>query len=83
MQSSGFDGIVLTDLETGVRDFHDRLRRLMPVMALPEPPPPDELKACNATIKPLHTTCNAGRDYGATGTTHDALGRTVIVTLAG
>jgi len=50
MQSSGFDGIILTDLETGVRDYHDRLRRLMPVMTLPEPPPSGELKARNEAM---------------------------------
>src|SRR3546814_5831012 len=31
-KSSGFDGILLSDLEYGVRSFHDRLRELLPVM---------------------------------------------------
>jgi hypothetical protein len=31
-KSSGFEGIMLSDLEYGVRKFHDRLRELMPVM---------------------------------------------------
>ena len=31
-KSSGYDGIILSDLEYGVRKFHDRLRELMPVM---------------------------------------------------
>ena len=31
-KSSGFDGIMLSDLEYGVRSFHDRLRDLLPVM---------------------------------------------------
>ena len=49
MQSSGFSGMILSDLEAGVRDYHDLLRRIMPVTALErrararagEPPEPD------------------------------------------
>ncbi len=32
MKSSGYDGILLSDLEYGVRSFHDALRGLLPVM---------------------------------------------------
>ena len=32
MQSSGFSGMILSDLEAGVRDYHDMLRRTMPVI---------------------------------------------------
>lgn len=38
MQSSGFDGIVLSDLEYGVRSHHDQLRALIPAMTLDEEP---------------------------------------------
>ena len=39
MRSSAFDGFILSDLESGVRDYHDRLREALPVLSLPEPPP--------------------------------------------
>jgi len=32
-KSSGYQGIILSDLEYGVRSFHDRLRELLPVMS--------------------------------------------------
>ena len=32
-KSSGYQGIMLSDLEYGVRSFHDRLRELLPVMS--------------------------------------------------
>jgi phenylpropionate dioxygenase-like ring-hydroxylating dioxygenase large terminal subunit len=38
MTSSGFKGFILSDLEAGVRDHHDMLRRLIPVMGLAEEP---------------------------------------------
>jgi phenylpropionate dioxygenase-like ring-hydroxylating dioxygenase large terminal subunit len=36
--SSGFDGIILSDLEYGVRSYHDELRRHFPVLEEQEPP---------------------------------------------
>lgn len=30
--SSGFDGVILSDLESGVRSYHDELRRLFSVL---------------------------------------------------
>ena len=39
MRSSAFDGFILSDLESGVGDYHDRLREALPVLNLPEPPP--------------------------------------------
>ena len=39
MRSSAFDDLILSDLEGGVRDYHDRLREALPVLNLPEPPP--------------------------------------------
>jgi len=38
MQSSGYDDVILSDLEYGVRSHHDRLRDLIPVMTLDEEP---------------------------------------------
>lgn len=38
MQSSGFDGMILSDLEHGVRNYHDTLRSIIPVMKLDEEP---------------------------------------------
>ena len=35
--SSGYDGIILSDLEYGVRTYHDALRRHFPVLDEPEP----------------------------------------------
>ncbi len=39
MRSSAFEGFLLSDLEYGVRAYHDRLRRLMPVLSLESAPP--------------------------------------------
>lgn len=37
--SSGYDGVYLSDLENGVRSYHDELRRHFPVLDDPEPAP--------------------------------------------
>jgi len=37
--SSGFDGVILSDLEYGVRTYHDHLRKLFPILDGPEPAP--------------------------------------------
>jgi len=39
MRSSAYDDFILSDLENGVRAYHDRLREVMPVMNLTEAPP--------------------------------------------
>jgi phenylpropionate dioxygenase-like ring-hydroxylating dioxygenase large terminal subunit len=49
-QSSGFDGVILSDLEYGVRSHHDHLRRLMPVLDLDRPPAPGGLASANARL---------------------------------
>lgn len=36
--SSGYDGVILSDLEYGVKTYHDILRRHFPVLAEDEPP---------------------------------------------
>jgi phenylpropionate dioxygenase-like ring-hydroxylating dioxygenase large terminal subunit len=38
MRSSGFKGVILSDLESGVRQYHDALRRTIPAMAKDQPP---------------------------------------------
>ncbi|MGE0211946.1 MAG: aromatic ring-hydroxylating dioxygenase subunit alpha [Parvibaculaceae bacterium] len=50
MQSSGFAGYILSDLEVGVRDYHDNLRRMMPVMALEEEPRTGRVVEINTSL---------------------------------
>ncbi len=50
MRSSAFEGFHLSDLEWGVRRHHDALRRLIPVMRLPEAPPEGEIAGRNAEL---------------------------------
>ena len=47
MKSSAFEGFHLSDLEYGLRRHHDGLRGVIPVMALPEPPPDADLARLN------------------------------------
>lgn len=47
MLSSAFEGFHLSDLEWGLRNHHDQLRRLMPVMRLPQAPPEERIVALN------------------------------------
>jgi carnitine monooxygenase subunit len=49
-KSSGYDGIMLSDLEYGVRSFHDRLRALLPVMAQTSEPKPGSLAQINRDL---------------------------------
>jgi carnitine monooxygenase subunit len=51
MKSSAFEGFHLSDLERGVRAHHDRLREIIPIMTLDQPPPDAELTAINARLK--------------------------------
>jgi phenylpropionate dioxygenase-like ring-hydroxylating dioxygenase large terminal subunit len=48
--SSGYDGVILSDLEYGVRSYHDHLRRLLPVMTLPTPPATGTLAQVNREL---------------------------------
>jgi phenylpropionate dioxygenase-like ring-hydroxylating dioxygenase large terminal subunit len=57
-ESSGYDGIILSDLEYGVKSFHDQLRRLMPVLGEKTMPAPGTLAAVNAEL-----TTNKGLKY--------------------
>jgi phenylpropionate dioxygenase-like ring-hydroxylating dioxygenase large terminal subunit len=46
-KSSGFEGIMLSDLEYGVRSFHDHLRELIPVIGRREEPAAGSLGKIN------------------------------------
>jgi len=48
--SSGYDGIILSDLEYGVKSHHDQLRGLMPVLNEETAPEPGTLAAVNAKM---------------------------------
>jgi carnitine monooxygenase subunit len=50
MQSSGFSGTILSDLEAGVRDYHDELRRRIPVLNLEEEPTAGTLAGLNGSL---------------------------------
>jgi len=50
MQSSGFNGTILSDLEAGVRDYHDELRRRIPVLNLEEEPAAGALTEINNSL---------------------------------
>ena len=50
MQSSGFAGMILSDLEAGVRSYHDQLRRLIPVMSLEEEPAAGRLAEIDSSL---------------------------------
>jgi phenylpropionate dioxygenase-like ring-hydroxylating dioxygenase large terminal subunit len=50
MRSSAFDDFVLSDLESGVRAYHDRLREVLPVLNLTEAPPEGTLAQRNQEL---------------------------------
>ena len=47
MRSSAFDGVLLSDFELGVASFQNRLREILPVVALPQAPEAGSLAALN------------------------------------
>ncbi len=49
-QSSGYEGIILSDLEYGVRSHHDHLREILPVMTLEREPAAGTLAERNASM---------------------------------
>ena len=51
VHSSGYDGVILSDLEYGVRSYHDHLRRLMPVLDLDQAPAPGTLVERNRALR--------------------------------
>jgi len=50
MQSSGFSGMILSDLEAGVRAYHDQLRRLIPVVNLEDEPALGSVAQINGSL---------------------------------
>jgi hypothetical protein len=50
MRSSAFEGFILSDLESGVRAYHDRLREVLPILNLPQAPPPGTLAERNREL---------------------------------
>ncbi|MFO1090245.1 MAG: aromatic ring-hydroxylating dioxygenase subunit alpha [Hyphomicrobiales bacterium] len=51
MQSSSFPGFILSDLESGVRDYHDQLRRVLPVCGLEDEPAAGQMENLNASMR--------------------------------
>ena len=49
-KSSAYDGVILSDLEYGVKTYHDHLRQLLPVMEQPVPPKPGQMVHVNDTL---------------------------------
>ena len=49
-KSSGFDGILLSDLEYGVRSFHDHLRQVLPIMNCDSEPATGTLARVNGEM---------------------------------
>jgi carnitine monooxygenase subunit len=58
MQSSGFAGFILSDLEAGVRSYHDQLRRLIPVFGQPDEP-------AAGSVDQINTALGSGRNDDA------------------
>jgi phenylpropionate dioxygenase-like ring-hydroxylating dioxygenase large terminal subunit len=50
MRSSAFDDFILSDLESGVRAYHDQLREVLPVLTLSEAPPEGSLAQRNQEL---------------------------------
>ena len=49
-KSSAYDGVILSDLEYGVKTYHDHLRQLLPGMEQPVPPKPGQMAHVNDTL---------------------------------
>lgn len=49
-KSSAYDGVIFSDLEYGVKTYHDHLRQLLPVMALPVPPESGQMALLNDAL---------------------------------
>ena len=46
-KSSAYSGIILSDLEYGVKTYHDHLRKIMPVLELQDPPVEGKIASIN------------------------------------
>lgn len=50
MRSQAYEGALLSDLELGIASFQNRLRSILPVLSLQQPPPRGELAQKNAKL---------------------------------
>ena len=50
-KSSAYDGVIFSDLEYGVKTYHDHLRQLLPVMAQPVPPDSGQIALLNDALR--------------------------------
>jgi len=50
MQSSAFRGVILSDHESGVRKYHDQIRRMIPVTTIEREPGPGTVSAANEAL---------------------------------
>lgn len=51
MKSSAFENFHLSDHERGVREHHDELREILPILNLQKPPPSDEMGEINKKLR--------------------------------
>jgi phenylpropionate dioxygenase-like ring-hydroxylating dioxygenase large terminal subunit len=51
LQSSGYKGLILSDLESGVRVYHDMLHRVVPVVGLPQLPANGGMAEINRVLR--------------------------------
>ncbi len=49
-KSSAYSGIILSDLEYGVKTYHDHLRKIMPVLQLKDPPSMGQMLSVNERL---------------------------------
>ena len=49
-KSSAYSGVILSDLEYGVKTYHDHLRNLLPVLKLRESPPDGQMASVNTKM---------------------------------
>jgi phenylpropionate dioxygenase-like ring-hydroxylating dioxygenase large terminal subunit len=49
-KSSAYDGVIFSDLEYGVKTYHDHLRQLLPVMVQPVPPESGQMALRNDAL---------------------------------
>jgi hypothetical protein len=50
MKSAAFEGFHLSDLEYGVRNYHDQLRKVIPVLNLDEAPREGQIADLNVSL---------------------------------
>jgi len=51
LQSSGYKGLILSDLESGVRVYHDMLRQVVPVIGFAQPPANGGMAETNRVLR--------------------------------